>query len=338
MRYLLLLALIGLVVLAVGVGWCAWLLTRPLPVTEPAVVEVERGASLARTLRKLEGEGLLEHPELLRLWGRVSGSASAIHAGEYRIEPGITAIGLLDAFVAGRVMHRHFTLVEGWRFDELRKALARAPRLENDSADLSDDEIMKHLGRAGVAPEGRFFPDTYAYLAGDSDLALLRRAMERMDRMLDREWSARSFGLPLESPEEALILASLVEKETGHAADRAKVAAVFVSRLERGMRLQTDPTVIYALGEAFSGVLTRSDLRTPSPWNTYMNHGLPPTPIAMPGLASLQAALHPAETDALYFVARGDGRSHFSTTLEEHNRAVYRYLRGGRGDAAGSER
>ncbi len=322
--------LLGLLIAAGVVAWSAWQLTRPLPIADVTVIEVERGSSLARTLRSLSEQGVLEHPELLRIWARLSSAAGAVQAGEYRLEPGLTSLSLLDAFVAGRVMRRHFTIVEGWRFSDLRQAIEGAPRLRNDSGSLTDEEIMTHLGRPELHPEGRFFPDTYDYLAGTSDLQLLRRALERMDGILAREWEGRSYDLPYASPEEALIMASIVEKETGLDSERAKVAAVFTRRLERGMRLQTDPTVIYGLGEAFGGVLTRSDLRTPTPWNTYVHHGLPPTPIAMPGLASLRAALHPAETNALYFVARGDGSSHFSATLEEHNAAVFRYLRGGR--------
>ncbi len=332
-RALMIAVMVGLLSLSAVIGWCVWALTQPLPIDGERIVEVQRGASLARTLRALESEGVLERPELLRSWARIHGSAGAIHAGEYRLQPGMTPLAMLDDFVAGRVMRRHFTLVEGWRFSELREALATAPRLRHDTADLSDAEIMVHLGRPEVAPEGRFFPDTYDYLAGQSDLAVLRRAMLRMDQILAREWQGRSFGLPYETPDEVLVMASVVEKETGLPSERPKVAAVFVRRLERRMRLQTDPTVIYGLGEEFGGTLTRADLRRDTPWNTYVHHGLPPTPIAMPGLASIQAALHPAETDALYFVARGDGSSHFSPNLEEHNAAVRRYLRGGRNPA-----
>lgn len=323
-------SVLALLTCAGVLAWSAWQLTRPLPISESKVIEVERGASLARTLRSLSEQGVVEHPELLRIWARVSGSAAAIQAGEYRLEPGLTSLNLLDDFVAGRVMRRQFTIVEGWRFSDLRRALGEAPRLRNESGSLTDEEIMVRLGRPELHPEGRFFPDTYDYLADSSDLLLLRRALERMDRILAAQWERRSYDLPYASPEEALIMASIVEKETGLDSERAKVAGVFTRRLERGMRLQTDPTVIYGLGEAFGGALTRTDLRTPTPWNTYVHHGLPPTPIAMPGLASLRAALHPAETDALYFVARGDGSSHFSATLEEHNAAVFRYLRGGR--------
>ena len=329
-RALFVVLILGLLSLAAAIGWGAWVLTQPLPISDERIVEVERGASLSRTLRSLQAEGVLEQPEVLRIWARINGSAASIHAGEYRLQPGMTPLAMLDEFVAGRVMRRHFTLIEGWRFSDLRSALAAAPRLRHDSADLTDTEIMARLGRPEVAAEGRFFPDTYDYLADQSDLVILRRAMLRMDEMLAREWQGRSFGLPYETPDEALVMASIVEKETGLPSERATVAAVFVRRLERRMRLQTDPTVVYGLGEDFGGTLTRADLRKDTPWNTYVHHGLPPTPIAMPGLASIRAALHPAETDALYFVARGDGSSHFSATLEEHNAAVWRYLRGGR--------
>jgi len=329
-RALVIVVIVGLLSLSAAIGWSVWTLTQPLPIDGERIVEVERGASLARTLRALHAEGLLEQPELLGTWARINGSAVSIHAGEYRLQPSMTPLAMLDDFVAGRVMRRHFTLIEGWRFSDLRAALASTPRLRHDIADLSDAEIMARLGRPDVAPEGRFFPDTYDYLADQSAFVILRRAMARMDEILAREWPGRSFGLPYESPDGALIMASLVEKETGLPSERPKVAAVFVRRLELRMRLQTDPTVVYGLGENFGGTLTRADLRSDTPWNTYVHHGLPPTPIAMPGLASIQAALHPAETEALYFVARGDGSSHFSATLEEHNDAVWRYLRGGR--------
>ena len=334
-RLLLVTSLLLLLAGAAVAGWMGWVLTRPLPLAESTVIEVEPGSSLARTVRRLADAGMLEHPETLRVWGRVSGAAGRIRAGEYRIDPGTSALGLLDEFVKGRAMRRHFTIVEGWRFEDLRRALARAERLVNDSAELSDDQIMARLGRAELPPEGRFFPDTYDYLAGTSDLVVLGRALERMERTLDEEWRRRAYDLPFSSADEALVLASIIEKETGLAADREKVAGVFVRRLELGMRLQTDPTVIYGLGDAFEGPLTRTNLRTPTPWNTYVHHGLPPTPIAMPGRAALRAALHPDTTDALYFVARGDGSSEFSATLEDHNRAVRRYLRGG-GDRASS--
>ena len=220
------------------------------------------------------------------------------------------------------------TLVEGWTFRQVRQALAKEDQIKQDTAQLTAEQIMAQLGRPGVHPEGRFFPDTYSYAKGSSDLALLRRALHAMDRRLEAAWAARASDVPLKSPDEALILASIVEKETGRASDRAQIAGVFANRLRVGMLLQTDPTVIYGLGEKFDGNLRRRDLQTDTPWNTYTRPGLPPTPIAMPGKAALLAAVQPASTRALYFVAKGDGSSHFSTSLDEHNRAVNRYQRG----------
>ncbi len=220
------------------------------------------------------------------------------------------------------------TLVEGWNWRQVRQALARAEQLRGDSAALGDEALMAALGRPGVAPEGRFFPDTYTYAKGSSDLAVLRRALHAMDRRLEAAWAQRAPDTPLKSAEQALTLASIVEKETGRAEDRAQIAGVFSNRLRVGMLLQTDPTVIYGLGDRFDGNLRRRDLTTDTPLNTYTRAGLPPTPIAMPGKASLPAAVQPADTKALYFVARGDGSSHFSNSLDEHNRAVNRYQRG----------
>jgi UPF0755 protein len=230
--------------------------------------------------------------------------------------------------VRGEESLRTVTIVEGWNWRQVRQALAKAEHLKTDSRALSDAALMAQLGRPGVAPEGRFYPDTYSYAKGASDLAVLQRAMKAMDKQLQHAWDARQPGAALQSPEQALILASIVEKETGKAQDRAQISGVFNNRLRIGMRLQTDPTVIYGLGEAFEGDLRRVHLTTDNPWNTYTRGGLPPTPIAMPGKAALLAAVQPAKTPALYFVAKGDGSSHFSATLDEHNRAVNRYQRG----------
>jgi UPF0755 protein len=321
------LSLAALLVVAATLGGVALdrALTAPLALEAPQVHEVPRGASLASVGRALADAGLLESPRLLTLWGRATGQADRIQAGEYLLEPGVTLRGLLEQLVDGRVLQRRFTLLEGWRFSEVRAALAQAPRLAQTLTDLADEEIMARLGRPGLSPEGRFFPDSYDYVAGTTDLALLARALARMETLLDAAWKDRVFGLPLASRDEALVLASLVEKETGLDADRGLIAAVFLRRLERGMRLQTDASVIYGLGADFDGNLTRRDLRTDTPWNTYLHHGLPPTPIAMPGLASLRAVVDPPETDALYFVARGDGSSAFSATLDAHQAAVRRF-------------
>jgi UPF0755 protein len=217
--------------------------------------------------------------------------------------------------------------VEGWNFRQVRAALAKAEQLRPDTVGESDAALMTRLGRPGIHPEGRFFPDTYTYSKGSSDVAVLQRAMRAMDRKLEAAWATRSADSPLKTSEEALILASIVEKETGQARDRADVAAVFTNRLRIGMPLQTDPTVIYGLGASFDGNLRKKDLQTDTPWNTYTRSGLPPTPISMPGKAALLAVMQPARSKALYFVSRGDGSSQFSTSLDEHNRAVNRYQR-----------
>jgi UPF0755 protein len=297
----------------------------PLALEEPELLDVRAGSSLRMVLRGLAERDLLAAPRVLEAWARLTGAAARMQAGEYRLEPGLSGRALVTQLAAGRVHRRSLLIVEGWRFAEVREALAAAPRLEQRIAGLEDGAVMAALGRSGISAEGRFFPDTYDYVAGDADLDVLRRALERMDAVLAEVWSERFGGLPLADAEAALVLASLVEKETGAAADRDRIAGVFVRRLELGMRLQTDPSVIYGLGEAFDGNLTRAQLRDPHPWNTYMHSGLPPTPIAMPGRAALAAATRPADGAALYFVARGDGTSEFSATLEAHEAAVRRF-------------
>jgi UPF0755 protein len=274
--------------------------------------------------------GVQTSPHWLYEWFRWSGDARRIRAGSYEITAGTTPRGLLEKMVLGDETLVTVRLIEGWTFRQFRAELARAPGLRQDTAAMSDKQIMEALGRPGVHPEGRFFPDTYAYSRGSSDLAVLRRALNAMERRLAAAWEQRAAGVPLRSPDEALILASIVEKETGLEADRGQVAGVFANRLRIGMRLQTDPTVIYGLGEAFDGNLRRRDLETDTPYNTYTRAGLPPTPIAMPGKRSLLAAVNPEATKALYFVARGDGTSVFSENLADHNRAVNRYQRGGK--------
>jgi UPF0755 protein len=300
-------------------------LSSTLPLGEELVFDVPSGATLGQVLRRLEGEGAVENVRAIEWIGRLRGDAARLKAGEYALGTGVTADGLLEMLSNGDVHQRSFVLLEGWRMRDLRSALAAAPRLESTIDALDDAELMRALARPGIAPEGRFFPDTYRYEAGTTDRELLAWAAARMDEVLVAEWGARSAGLPLCDADEALVLASIIEKETGAAKDRPEIAGVFVRRLERGMRLQTDPTVIYGLGEAFDGNLTRRNLRDPHRWNTYVHKGLPPTPIAMPGRAAIHAALHPADGSALYFVARGDGSSEFSDTLDAHNDAVRRF-------------
>lgn len=323
-----LLALIVLVGSALG-GAAYWWLHQPLELgTQPLEFAIEPGTTPRGIARDAVAAGVRTDARLLYAWFRFSGQDRAIKAGNYEIPPGTTPIGLLQKLARGEEALRAFTLVEGWNWRQVRQALAREEQLQHDAATLTDEALMAQLGRPGVHPEGRFFPDTYAYAKGSSDIALLRRALHAMDRHLEAAWAQRAADTPLKSADEALILASIVEKETGKASDRGRIASVFTNRLRAGMLLQTDPTVIYGLGEKFDGNLRRRDLQTDQPWNTYTRAGLPPTPIAMPGKASLLAAVQPDPTGALYFVAKGDGTSHFSASLQEHNRAVNRYQRG----------
>ncbi len=323
--------LLLLVVLAIaGAGVLAWWLTQPLPLqAERVEMSVPAGASLRTAANQAVKAGVELPADVLYAYFRFQAGQQTIKPGDYAITRGMRAQDLLDKLIRGDRILLPVTFVEGWTFKQVRQALAQAEQLRPDSAALSGAEIMTALGRPGLAPEGRFFPDTYLYAKNASDLTVLREALLLMDKRLAAAWEARAPGLPLKSPEEALILASIVEKETGQAADRPEIAGVFINRLKLGMRLQTDPTVIYGLGDAFDGNLKRSHLTGDTPFNTYTRAGLPPTPIAMPGKASLMAAVQPAQTKALYFVARGDGSSQFSPTLDEHNRAVNKYQRGG---------
>lgn len=323
--------LIVLVLAAAGAGALWWWTTQPLALAaEKVEISVPPGASLRTAARKAVEGGVRAPSDLLYAYFRLaSDPAQPIKPGEYEVTRGMTPRALLEKLERGDRIVLAITLVEGWNFRQVREALAKADHLKPETRDMTPADIMQALGKPGLHPEGRFFPDTYHYAKNSSDLAVLRQSMQLMDARLTAAWEARSNGLPLKSPEEALILASIVEKETGQAADRPEIAGVFINRLKIGMRLQTDPTVIYGLGEKFDGNLRRSDLTTDTPWNTYTRAGLPPTPIAMPGRASLMAAVQPAATSSLYFVARGDGSSHFSRSLDEHNRAVNKFQRGG---------
>lgn len=317
--------LLLLVLALAGAAW--WWLHAPLPMGDAAIeLAIEPGTSPRGVARDVQAAGVRTDARLLYWWFRLSGQSRLIKAGNYEIAPGSTPLGLLDKLVRGDETLRALTLVEGWNFRQVRAALATA-ELKPDSAALGEAALMERLGRTGVAAEGRFFPDTYTYAKGASDLTVLRRALHAMDRQLAAAWEQRAADTPLKTPDEALVLASIVEKETGREADRALVAGVFTNRLRASMLLQTDPTVIYGLGERFDGNLRKRDLQTDTPYNTYTRTGLPPTPISMPGKASLLAAVQPERTKALYFVARGDGSSAFSATLDEHNRAVNQYQR-----------
>lgn len=310
-------------------GWGWWWIHQPLQAQMPTVdLSIEPGTLPRGVAQAVRDAGISVDPTLLYAWFRLSGEGRAIKAGSYELENGITPAQLLSKLARGDQTLRAVTLVEGWNIRQLRAALDKEDALRHDTRALTDEALMASLGRPGQHPEGRFFPDTYTYAKGSSDAAVLKRAMRAMDKRLADAWAHRAAEVPLKSPDEALILASIVEKETGRAADRPLVASVFNNRLRVGMPLQTDPTVIYGMGPAFDGNLRKRDLQADTPWNTYTRAGLPPTPISMPGKASLLAAVQPADSKALYFVSRGDGSSEFSTSLGEHNRAVNKYQRG----------
>ncbi|NMM07435.1 endolytic transglycosylase MltG [Polaromonas sp.] len=316
-------------------GAALWWLHEPIPLrlqpgSQVVDLEIEPGTSANGVAEVIVASGADVPVLLLQAWFRLSGQARLIKAGSYELLPGTTPRKLLSMLVRGEETLKSVTLVEGWTFKQLRTALQKSEQLAPDSIGLSPEIIMEKLGKPGLHPEGRFFPDTYTYAKGASDLAVLKRAARAMDKRLDVAWAQRSPDTPLKTPEQALILASIVEKETGKPADRLQIGGVFTNRLRIGMPLQTDPTVIYGLGLQFDGNLRKRDLQADTPYNTYTRVGLPPTPIAMPGKAALLAAVQPAPTNALYFVSRNDGSgsSHFSASLEEHNRAVNQYIRG----------
>ncbi len=322
-------AALCLLVLLGAAGATAWWLNQPLDLAAESVeVSVEPGTPPREIAQAWVRAGVQASPLLLYEWFRWSGQARRIRAGSYEIGRGVTPVALLNKMVRGDETLAVVRLIEGWTFRQFRAELATADALKPATAAMSDAQIMAALGAPpGVSPEGRFYPDTYAYSKGSSDLAVLRRAYRALQKRLDAAWQERAPDTPLQSADDALVLASIVEKETGVGADRGRVAGVFVNRLRLGMPLQTDPTVIYGLGANFDGNLRKRDLLADTPYNTYTRSGLPPTPIAMPGKAALLAAVRPDPTKALYFVARGDGRSEFSDTLAEHNRAVNQYQR-----------
>lgn len=330
LRFLLISVVISL--LAIGVvtaGAAVWWLNRPLELTADTVeLSIEFGTPPREIAQAWRQAGVDASPLLLYEWFRWSGQARKIRAGSYEIGRGVTPVGLLSKMVQGDETLAVVRLIEGWTFRQFRAELGKASDLKPTTASLSDAELMAALGAPGVSPEGRFYPDTYAYSKGASDLAVLSRAYRAMQRRLDATWQKRAGDTPLRSADEALVLGSIIEKETGAEAERGRVAAVFVNRLRVGMPLQTDPSVIYGLGLSFDGNLRRRDLQNDTPYNTYTRTGLPPTPISMPGRASLLAAVRPDASKALYFVARGNGSSEFSETLAEHNRAVNLYQRG----------
>ena len=325
-----LLAVLVLAAAAAAVTVYLWI-DRPLTLAgSSAELSIEPGATPKDIAQAWVNAGVRSEPRWLYEYFRWSGQARKIRAGSYEVETGVTPRLLLAKMVQGAETMEQVRVIEGWTLRQMRAALAQAPHLKQTSAVMTDEQLMAALGHPGVPAEGRFFPDTYFYSRGVSDLTVLKRAHQALQQRLQAVWAERSPGTPLKSTDELLILASIVEKETGSKADRGLVAGVFTNRLRIGMRLQTDPTVIYGLGERFDGNLRRRDLEADTPFNTYTRAGLPPTPIALPGQASLRAAIRPDATKALYFVSRGDGSSAFSESLEAHNRAVNKYQRGGR--------
>ncbi len=325
--------LLLLLVIAAGVaGWFVYqdyqrFAEAPLAIGRTErIIDVPLGTPFNRIVSQLRSRGLTRAPTLY--WRALAWEmrvAEGLHAGEYELSYGLTPRTLLDRMARGLVVQHRFTIVEGWTFRDLRVELARGEALTHDTAAMSDDVIMTRIGAPGVPPEGRFLPETYAYTRGFSELALLKRAYLAMDEALERAWRDREADTPLRDKDQLLVLASIVEKETGRAAERPRIAGVFIRRLRIGMKLQTDPTVIYGLGEAYEGNITRKHLQTDTPYNTYTRYGLPPGPIALPGKAAIRAAARPEPGKALYFVARGDGSHEFTDSLADHNRAVQKF-------------
>jgi len=316
----------GVVLAGLLLGLAFWqqnnALQQPLNLTQEQLLDVPSGASPTGVLNRLQADGVIKDAFWLRLYWRFNLAGQSLHSGEYRMTPGMDAKSLLTLWQKGEVVQYSLTLVEGWNFRQVRAALAKQAKLEQTLTNLSDSELMARIGHPNVFPEGRFFPDTYRYVRGMTDVELLKQAYNRLDDVLKDEWDKRAAGVPYADPYQALIMASLVEKETGVPQERGQIAGVFVRRLQQGMLLQTDPTVIYGLGERYNGKITRAFLKEATPYNTYVISGLPPTPISMVGREAIHAAMNPVPGNSLYFVARGDGSHVFSADLDAHNAAV----------------
>lgn len=327
-KLLMVLFAVALLVVAGGGLWL-WqglkALEKPVGLDEPLLMTVESGTAYGQLARQLERQGLVTDDLWLRLYGRLNPGKTAIKAGDYEVQPGMTPLSLLESMVQGDVKLWSIQFIEGKTFSDMRSVLAGNAQLKKVTTDWSDERIMAAVGAEGRHPEGWFYPDTYLFSSSETDLDIYKRAYGRMVSVLEEEWQDRAEGLPYQSSYEALIMASIVERETGVPSERGQVAGVFVRRLQTGMRLQTDPTVIYGMGDDYDGRIRSRDLRQYTPYNTYRIDGLPPTPIAMPARAAIHAALHPADGDTYYFVARGDGSHKFSRTLAEHQRAVREY-------------
>jgi len=310
-------------------GWFALQLSSfknsPINLTQEQLFVIAPGASLNKIAYAMQADGLIDSPRYLTLLGRWYGHAAKLKVGEFLLTPGMTPLQVLDKIVAGDVLQYSLTVVEGWSFKQMLEAIHAHEKLKHSLKGLSPEKIMQQLGKPGEHPEGRFLPETYLFTAGMTDLDFLKRAYEAMQQRLQQEWQQRDEGLPYQSAYEALIMASIIEKETAVPSERSEIAGVFVRRLQKRMRLQTDPTVIYGIGESYDGNIRRGDLRRDTAYNTYTRHGLTPTPIALPGADAIHAALHPAKGDSLYFVSKGNGSHYFSATLEEHINAVRKY-------------
>jgi UPF0755 protein len=321
------LLLVVLIVVS-AVAAFAWWTKQPITTAgDPIAFSISPGSGVASASQSIARAGVPITPFLFSTLARVTGKAGKIKAGSYELKPNTTPRGLLDQLVRGEFAQESLTIIEGWTFRQMRQAIAASQSLAHDTVSLSDSELMAKISTEFKSPEGLFFPDTYLFAKGASDLQIYKQAHELLMKRLAAAWEKRDASLPYKTPYEALIMASIVEKETGQKSERSMIAGVFVNRLKQGMMLQTDPTVIYGMGESFAGNIRKKDLETDTPYNTYMRSGLPPTPIALPGVQSLAAALGPAKTNALYFVARGDGTSKFSDNLNEHNRAVNQFQR-----------
>ncbi|MEM8515033.1 UPF0755 protein [Massilia sp. MP_M2] len=319
----------GVIVSVAAASGFAWWTKQALPVPGAAIeFSINPGSGVAASAQQMVAAGVPVNPTLFVLLARLTGDAGRIKAGSYELKPNTSPRGLLTQLVRGEFAQEAVTIIEGWSFKQMRQAISGHARLKHDTVKLTDAELMAKISTDYTDPEGLFFPDTYLFAKGSSEIEIYRRAHQAMLDHLNAAWEKRNKELPYKTPYEALIMASIVEKETGQKSERTMIAGVFVNRLRTGMLLQTDPTVIYGMGDAFVGKIGKKDLLTDTPYNTYTRGGLPPTPISLPGLQSLQAALAPAETPALYFVSRGDGTSQFSNNLPDHNRAVNRYQRG----------
>lgn len=329
LRKLIITCLSGCLVLMMALAALWWMqrgvLEQSLQIDAEQILSVPAGSTPSALLLQLEQQGALSGVFWLRLSWRLQGHQQSLQAGDYQLTSAMTVAQLLEKWRVGDVLQYRVTLVEGWNFRQVRRALAQHDTLQHTLSEISDSELMRQLDQANLHPEGQFFSDTYSFVRGQSDLDILRQANQRLQKVLAEEWAQRADNLPYRNPHEALVMASIIEKETGVAHERDEIAGVFMRRLGMGMLLQTDPTVIYGMGERYTGKITRADLRQPTAYNTYVISGLPPTPIAMVGREAMYAALHPKAGKSLYFVARGDGSHVFSNTLAEHNKAVREY-------------